>query len=299
MISIRYATTNDKEAVMQLWAEAFGADEPYFSWYFQTVYRPERTLCLFDGQRLVSSLQYAPKRLRLHHQELPVAYLVGVCTSKVHQGHGYARKLLRHIRKELQKNYQLLMLYTDIPDFYRPLGFTHCYQLNRYHFPAQTEATLPTGWQLGTLSEQNVAVYNNIYQQMTANMDGYIVRNIINWREFIADFLCDGGSLYFNNNAYLLWMIDNQQCKIKEIGYRDQQSLIAALNLAQHIAAREGYAEISWDAPANVLLPTYSALPIPYVMAVSTAEINPPDDLAQYTKNLFGTSTKLWVNEMT
>ena len=67
--------------------------------------------------------------------------------------------------------------------------------------------------------------------------------NIINWREFIADFLCDGGSLYFNNNAYLLWMIDNQQCKIKEIGYRDQQSLIAALNLAQHIAAREGYAE--------------------------------------------------------
>ena len=134
MISIRYATTNDKEAVMQLWAEAFGADEPY--------------LCLFDEQHLVSSLQYAPKRLCLHHQELPVAYLVGVCTSKVHQGHGYARKLLRHIRKELQKNYQLLMLYTDIPDFYRPLGFTHCYQLNRYHFPAQAEDTLPTGWQL-------------------------------------------------------------------------------------------------------------------------------------------------------
>ena len=43
MLSINYATAADKPAVMQLWAEAFGDEQPYFNWYFNTVYRPERT----------------------------------------------------------------------------------------------------------------------------------------------------------------------------------------------------------------------------------------------------------------
>ena len=73
MLSINYATAADKPAVMQLWAEAFGDEQPYFNWYFNTVYRPKRTLCLFADGRLVSSLQYAPKQLSLHHSELAVA----------------------------------------------------------------------------------------------------------------------------------------------------------------------------------------------------------------------------------
>lgn len=66
MLSINYATAADKPAVMQLWAEAFGDEQPYFNWYFNTVYRPERTLCLFGDGRLVSSLQYSHKQLSLH-----------------------------------------------------------------------------------------------------------------------------------------------------------------------------------------------------------------------------------------
>ena len=299
MLSINYANAADKPAVMQLWAEAFGDEQPYFNWYFNTVYRPKRTLCLFADGRLVSSLQYSPKQLSLHHSELPVAYLVGVATSKAYRGRGYARKLLNYIRDELKSSYQLLMLYTDIPDFYRPLGFTHCYCLKRHTFLAASDMAMPQGWQLGSLSSQDIALYNDIYQQMTANMDGYIIRNSSNWREFIEDFLCDGGSLYFNRNAYLLWMIDNRQCRIKEIGYRQDKDLTAALQLARYIAAREGYPTISWDAPLRVPLHDDKAPLIPHVMAVATADIKPAAALAQYTKQLFGDSSKLWVNEIT
>lgn len=299
MLNIRYATAADQPAVMELWAEAFGADEPYFSWYFRTVYHPERTLGLFNGEELLSALQYAPKLLYLHGQKIPVAYLVGVCTKSAAQGRGYARRLLQTISRHLHSRYQLLLIYTDIPDFYRPLGFIHCYQLAQYRFPAVDNADAFTSWRNGALSAADIAAYDSIYRQMTAQLDGYILRDEQNWREFAGDFLCDGGSLYLCDDAYLLWTQSEQRCRIKEIGYRHPDALRAAVQLGQAIAAREGFAEISWDAPLTAPLEAKPAAAIPYVMAAGTQSGLAPGQLAEATRLLFGTSPQLWINEMT
>lgn len=303
MNKISYAENKDKSAVMNLWAEAFGQEEPYFSWYFKNIYRPELTICLFKEERIVSSLQYAPHTLFLHGQKQKVAYIVGLCTTKAAQGQGYAHLLLRYILKELQESYHSILLFTDIPRFYQSLGFTHCYYLHRHKFKAAYDAGVAGKWCIGTLADDDIIHYDNIYQKMTMDFDGYLIRDKTSWKNFLEDFLCDNGSLYLCEDAYLLWLIEDGLCKIKEIGYTDQTALKKALQLGSHIAKTKGFDSIIWDAPQVVPILSSKKEIIPHVMAVSCdALINSKENrktIVADTKALFGNCKKLWLNEIT
>jgi len=47
-MELRSAAPNDGACVRALWEQGFGSEEPYTTWYFQRIYRPERTLLLVD-----------------------------------------------------------------------------------------------------------------------------------------------------------------------------------------------------------------------------------------------------------
>jgi predicted acetyltransferase len=299
MIRIAYAKPDDIIQIKVLWGEAFGFGEPYFSWYFQNIYRPERTLCLFVDSIMASTIQYAPKKLKLHGHEVAIAYIVGLCTRRSMQRRGYGHKLLKYALAKLRDTYRMLMLYTDIPEFYQPYGFSRCYSLRRQMFQAAFNPAVMRQWRLGSLNEEDIAAYDAIYKKMTADLDGYIIRDQAGWRHFFADFLCDKGSLYLSSDAYLLWLVENDQCKIKEIGYTDNSALKNALALGRHVAKIQGFANIIWDAPACAPIFDQNAVIVPHVMALSSAPSGSGAKIAAQTKEFFGEDKNLWVNEIT
>jgi len=299
MINVAYARPQDTAAVKALWGEAFGTDEPYFSWYFENIYRAERTLCLFVENTMAASVQYAPYTLKLHDKKKPVAYLVGVCTSPPYQHRGYAHILLRYLINDLRDAYRFLMLYTDIPGFYQAFGFSHCYYLRRHILSAGVCPGILRRWDTAFLTDADINHCDQIYQKMTVDLDGYIIRSPAEWRHFFEDFLCDGGSLFLSEDAYLLWMIDEGVCKIKEIGYTNKNALDNALIFGKKIAKKEGFATLIWDAPLAAPLLVSNTTLVPHVMVLSCGCTGSPAVIAAHAKKCFNDPTKLWVNEIT
>lgn len=301
MDNIRLARNEDLAEVRSLWCDAFGDDEPYTSWYFNEIYRPERTFCLHEAEQIVSCMQYAPYILYLHGRRLPVAYLVGLSTAPAFRRNGFAQALLRYAMEQLRSLYVVLLMSTDIPDFYYRFGFCHCYQLRRHILSAASSAAISPIWRQSGFSEPDLEQYERIYRRMTTFFDGYVIRSRANWRNFLADFLCDEGGIYVAPDAYLLWLIEDGTLKIKELGFTSRAALQRGIVLGRQIAASRGHPSILWDAPLSVPAPAGAPLR-PHVMAVSSAALQActaAGEIAAQTRKLFGASHKLWVNEIT
>jgi predicted acetyltransferase len=300
MIRLGYARDKDLPQIMRLWKEAFGDEEPYTSWYFKTIYQPQRTCCLYLDDCPVSVIQFAPYQLCLQGKELPVAYLVGVCTDRLHQHQGYASSLMKFVIEQLREEFALLMLYTDIPGFYLPFGFSHCYHLRRFYLPQGESTTIAGSWRLGRIDEEDIAIYSRIYRQMTANLDGYIKRSSTHWHHYLSDYLSGRGGLYLSDRSYLLWFInEDNQAQIKEIGYSESGQLHQALALAQAIAKRENLGCLLWDAPLATDIPGLDSETIPHVMAMDCRLKGTAAEIIRQTQELFANSNRLWVNEIT
>lgn len=300
---IRYARKQDTPQVKQLWAAAFGSDEPYFSWYFSEIYRPERTLAAFMQQRMVACLQLAPYHLSLRGQPLRAAYLVGVTTAADCRRQGVGHSLLRQALAGLTNaGYKLALLYTDIPDYYAPVGFTTCYALRHVILPTVAEP-LPAGWRSCAPDDASIRLLDRIYRIMCRGFDGYILRSPENWRAFLGDHLTEQGGIYLSADAYLLWSRPKDSVELREVGYTDQAALRRALAFAQRLAAGQGADRLTWLAPqAAPLLYQCGETAFPWVMArrLDLAAAAAPDEAAAKTRALLGApDPRLWINEMT
>lgn len=275
----RWAENEDQAAVMALWAQDFESYEPYYSWYFKDVYQPTLTLCDFDGPRLLAMLQLAPYTLALRGTAVQAAYLVGVITDPAFRGQGRGQALLGRAHDWLrEQGYLAALLYTDIPGFYQPLGYRHCYQRHALDLPAaQFPLFLLPGacqgaWRAGDLDADMPAVAE-IYTSMTKRYDGYIRRTREDWQKYLGEHNCDGALLTLaGEQAYLLYTLDQEKLRIIELGFADAGFLAGSITCAVRLAEAAGAARLIWPAPfdAPQLLPQIPAKlwqPQPFVMA--------------------------------
>ena len=301
-MNIRYARPQETELIRRLWIEGFGDAQPYTDWYFRQVYRPERTLCLWEGREMAASLQLAPYRLQLNGHIEKAAYLVGVVTSSAYRSRGFGKALLNYALNQLkQSGYKLAMLYTDIPEFYTSLGFCPCYQLRRQLFTAEN-APLPEGWRLSKRRPEDLARCDKIYRSMTQSWNGYILRSPENWRNFTDDFLCDGGELWLSQQGYLLWFPEQEQLHIHELGYSSAEALSQALTLARSLCAKQGLPTVSWNAPLPTPRLGKEAEIKQHVMCrrLDLPDNWLPEAISEATLELYRSSADSnWVNELT
>ena len=254
----RWACTADRAAIMALWAKSFESYEPYYSWYFDTVYRPGYTLCDFAGASLAAALQLAPYTLRLRGADLKICYLVGVITDPAFRGQGRGHALLREAQKYLRnEGYAAALLYSDTPGFYEPLGFRHCYQqqqlsLPARYFPLLTAAnSAEAAWREGDLSD-DIPALAGIYEGLTNRYDGYIRRTEENWRNYLGEHHCDKARLLLaEGQAYVLYTVQADSFNVVELGFRDEAALSAALAAAARRAAALGAPMLLWSAPPD------------------------------------------------
>lgn len=302
----KYATTENKAAVRHLWEAAFSEDSPaYIDWYFREVYCADKTLCAFDEtEQLTACLQIAPYQLSLHGRRRSVAYLVGVTTARHLRHQGIGHQLLKRALHDLKEaGCEMVLLHTDKPGFYEPLGFSHCYFLQRLHMQPCAGA-IETTWRTGLADEQEICTYADIYRTMCRSFNGYIVRSPADWHKFLADHLTDTNSfISYTEKAYILYSYIEQQLYIRELGYANSNALCNALALVQALAAQKHCQDILWDAPLNLPLPqTQAPQIIPYIMARTLLLPNESanNTVVAETQNLLGLpDNRLWLNEIT
>ena len=274
----RWANNSDLAAIKKLWANDFEAYEPYFSWYFKEGYLPERTLCYFADNTLAAMLQLAPYKLKLRGAELPIHYYVGVVTDPAFRGLGLGHALLQYTEQWLrQKGSAAAFFYTDIPRYYQPLGYRHCYQLKTLQLADEALTELATsqtdgGWRhIDWRLEW--PVLDAIYQKMIRNYEGCILRTAADWFYYLGEQECDGAQiLSLSGQAYLVAVQNKETLRIMELGFAEPRQIPQALAAAARLAKSKGLFCLEWAAPADiaVILPQFAAAgwqTKPFVMA--------------------------------
>lgn len=251
-----FAQNSDTDRIKELWQQDFESYEPYFSWYFSKIYRPERTLCLKQEGRILACLQFAPYTIRLRNCDIACPYIVGVITDESCRGKGLGRELMREGLRQVVKNRNasVCVLKPAVPLFYLKQGFRFSYAQFHYSLPMDELAPLAgvniSAHHLNIDTEWPVLA--SIYRQMLNHSNGYVLRTEQNWRNFYQELCGDGGNgLIFLRNgqpcAYLFYYIKNRTFFAREIGFYDRA---ARSSVFAHIKNNFSNCKIfSWEAP--------------------------------------------------
>lgn len=255
------AKPTDKAAVMELWAKDFESYEPYFSWYFNTVYKDERTFLLKEGEELLAAAQLAPYMLKMRGECLPIDFAVGVITQPEHRGKGLGAKLMREllrVQKERGKYFSLLVAVTPI--FYAKLGYCHCYEDKRCDMPIgelEAKGQFAGCWQSCEI-EAAIPLLQGIYKKMTAALNGCIIRTAENWRNFLTELLNDKGQILLYSEkgepkSYMLLLpnspVGEEKLFLREMGICEPQYQNACLQYIKANFPKEK--ELYWLAPQS------------------------------------------------
>ncbi len=200
------------------WLREQLATEPGYDWWHTRIAR-------VDG-RMVSAVQLLLRRMRCGAAVLPVMGIGNVATLPTEQGQGHASAILREADGLLaRQGYVLGLLFTDIPDFYRRLGWEavewpfSCYRPVTAGLPATRPAEV-RAVTVGELDEAGRAHYEGIYDSFNAGRVGPVVRTPAYWANIYARSRRHGDQVLFAGDAYLQvgGRASNGRLTIEEMG---------------------------------------------------------------------------------
>ncbi|MCL1873922.1 MAG: GNAT family N-acetyltransferase [Clostridiales bacterium] len=311
-IIYRFAQAEETAQVKELWAYSFEHYEPYFSWYFSTIYRPGLTLGAWQEGHLLAALQIAPYRLQLRKAAVNACYIVGVSVHPAFRRQGLGGRLLAEAIAYLKLNgydAALLLPLPGVAPFYRRHSFGYAYLEHRWQLPLADLAPWRHGsggtWQELTRPEQAIPLLDQIYRQMTASLNGYVLRDHKQWRDnILGEHASEQGHSYLlfqeeKPSAYLLYTLKDRLFAVRELGFINGKARDEALAFAfRHQSEADNF---FWRAPANDLAYTHLNKPQgisarPFAMATL---LNIPQLLAKipFSENLDG-DMRLCLNKM-
>ncbi len=242
-MEFKFAAKKDFSAIKNLWACSFESYEPYFSWYFNSVYQPKKTLCCFDTDYkqnvLLADLQFADYKLQIRDQIMPITFFVGVITNPLYRGKHIGEKLMKEALQYLYEHkIPLACLYPEAPVFYQKLGFEYCYEETQSYLLPQSYKNLFSDPNWKILDNQNFADWDwksidKIYRQQNKSANGWIVRRKKDWFVFVGEAICDQSQMILysqeeNPQAYLLLLPKKEYFLVREFAGLSptQQSLL-------------------------------------------------------------------------
>ena len=136
---IQFATNKTKQEVRRMWKICFDDTEEFMDLYFSEKYRNENTLIYFIDNQAVASLQMLPYQFTFYGEEIPVAYISGVCTLPEFQGRGYMGKLMISafdLMREREIPLSILIpAKTWLYDYYAQFGYERVFEADKKEVP--------------------------------------------------------------------------------------------------------------------------------------------------------------------
>ena len=151
------------------------------------------------------------------------ALIVGVATDPYYQGCGYMRMLMNHVLDESTFPFLLIQAYNW--ELYKPFGFEEAYLHFFSHFVRQGEAN-------GELCYDSIHLLK-LYEQFTKNKDGWRIRNIDYYENYLIPYKSMDSEIYANDQAYII--VNKEHSLVSECIYTDKEALISLLNRFEEI----------------------------------------------------------------
>jgi len=108
---IQFANEQTAPIVRQMWKICFEDCDEFLDILFTYKYKNENTLIYFEEGKAVASLQMLPYTINFYKQEIPFAYLAGLCTFPEYRKKGYMAQLIHEAHRILsERNIPLSIL---------------------------------------------------------------------------------------------------------------------------------------------------------------------------------------------
>jgi predicted acetyltransferase len=136
---IQFANEDTAPLVRRMWETCFGDTDEYMDIIFTYKYKDENTLIYFVDGEVVASLQMFPHTINFYKQEIPFAYLAGLCTLPKHRKKGYMALLISEAHKvAAERNIPLTILIPAEPrlyKFYNKYGYEQVFEKDKNPIP--------------------------------------------------------------------------------------------------------------------------------------------------------------------
>ena len=227
-INSSHPLRSDIAEMISLWQSVFQDSDEFVNLFFSRVYKPENTLVIKNGDKIVSALQMIPYEIKIADSIIPSAYVCGVCTLTLERGKGFMKTLMNEAMDDMrQKGYGVSTLIPAHPwlfDIYRDFGYT--YPIN-HSLEYYTREVIPES------SDYTFIPYSDKYfpyfDKKQRERKCTVLHNEYDVETIISDLIHDNGNawvaLYGDTPVGIAFAnpISENEVVIKEILYENTQ----------------------------------------------------------------------------
>ena len=213
---------NEKIQVKNLWKYCFEDTDEYMDYYFNKRYEYENNYIIKDGDHVISSLMTNKYRLKINDEIKNVSYIVGVSSSPVHRGGGYASILINRTLYDLyEKGEDVTMLMPIDSYIYTRYGFANIYNMLELEISIDRIKFNKTNLKAVYYEDDKMSHLIEIYNRCISNISSFFVRDASYFQNMIDEVKLEGGNIIicYEDNKPISYMIFYSKHKNGEIGF--------------------------------------------------------------------------------
>lgn len=184
---IKFADENTTYVVRQMWQTCFGDSDRFLDIYFKYKYKPENTLLYYEDGIAVASLQILPYSITFYEQEIPFAYLAGLCTLPEYRNKGIMPQLIYKAHEVIaQRNIPLAILIPAeewLYDYYNKFGYEQV-------FEGDDSYSIPLKEIIETYPDEKVAYKE--FDSLFRPLNFCVQKTKTDFKAIVEDFISEG-----------------------------------------------------------------------------------------------------------
>lgn len=187
---------NEKTQVKNLWKYCFDDTDEYMDYYFTKRYEYENNYIIKDDDEVISSLMTNKYSLKINDEIKNVSYIVGVSSSAVHRGGGYASILIKRTLTELyEKGEDITMLMPIDSYIYTRYGFANIYNMLELDIPIDRIKINKTNLKAVYYEDDIMEHLIEIYNKSMSSIGSYFARDDSYFQNMIDEVKLEGGKI--------------------------------------------------------------------------------------------------------
>lgn len=205
-------STSEKEKtqVKNLWKYCFDDTDEYMDYYFTKRYEFENNYIIKDADEVISSLMANKYSLKINDEIKSVSYIVGVSSSPVYRGGGYASILINRTLYDLyEKGEDITMLMPIDSYIYTRYGFANIYNMLELDIAIDRIKVSKTNLKAAYYEDDKMEDIIEIYNICISNIASYFVRDASYFQNMIDEVKLEGGNIVicYEDNKPISYMI--------------------------------------------------------------------------------------------
>ncbi|EFM39503.1 hypothetical protein HMPREF0379_0802 [[Eubacterium] yurii subsp. margaretiae ATCC 43715] len=213
---------NEETQVKNLWKYCFDDTDEYMDYYFTKRYEFENNYIIKDDDEVISSLMTNKYSLKINDEIKNVSYIVGVSSSAVHRGGGYASILIKRTLTELyEKGEDITMLMPIDSYIYTRYGFANIYNMLELDIPIDrikiNKTNLKAVYYEDDIMEHPIEIYN----KSMSSIGSYFARDDSYFQNLIDEVKLEGGNIIicYEDDSPIAYMIFYPKYEGGETGF--------------------------------------------------------------------------------